>query len=333
MKHPLQSVVLGALLAAGCHGAPAAPTPDVRISCPAPPTIETTGQSAVVMFAAPTVTGGRAPVSVNCSPPSGSPFPVGMSAVTCRATDSQQRSDACGFAVTVQRIPVIDSIRFVAFGDSITYGVLPSCERVSPGVFDLQRDLPLLLQSVNVAASYPAKLETLLASRYPSQSPAVLNEGEPGEIVEQGTIRLPRVIAVDAPQVLLLQEGANNVNSRNPAQSAIVANGLRAMTRDAQSRGVQVFLGTLLPQRPDACRGYAPFLISPTNDLIRGVAITEGATLVDLYQAFAGMENTLLGEDGLHPNEAGYEKMAETFFEAIQQKLEQKEVAHHHAGR
>jgi lysophospholipase L1-like esterase len=45
-------------------------------------------------------------------------------------------------------------------------------------------------------------------------------------------------------------------------------------------------------------------------------------TLVELYTAFQGQESTLLGLDGLHPNEAGYQRMAELFFEAIRQKLE-----------
>jgi lysophospholipase L1-like esterase len=317
------AVVAVALLGAGCRATPITPTPDLRISCPAPPTVSATGQTAVVVYDAPTVTGGSAPVSVSCSPPSGSPFPVGTSTVTCAARDAQQRSESCGFAVTVQRIPTIEAIRFVAFGDSITYGVLPSCDRVSPGVFDLRRDLPLLLQSVNIPASYPTKLQALLTSRYSSQSPVVLNEGEAGDTVERGVTRLPGVIAVDAPQVLLLQEGVNNVNGGSAAQSAVVADGLRSMIREAQSRGIQVFLGTLLPQRADGCRARAPSLIAPTNDLIRGVAISERATLVDLHQAFVGMESTLLGVDGLHPNEAGYDRMAQTFFDAIRQKLEE----------
>jgi lysophospholipase L1-like esterase len=98
------------------------------------------------------------------------------------------------------------------------------------------------------------------------------------------------------------------------------------MIRDARRRGIQVFVGTLLPHRPDSCRGRAPFLISPTNDMIRAVAAAEGAILVDLYRAFSGMEGTLLGEDGLHPSAAGYEKMAQTFFDVIQQRLESSSI-------
>jgi lysophospholipase L1-like esterase len=44
--------------------------------------------------------------------------------------------------------------------------------------------------------------------------------------------------------------------------------------------------------------------------------------LVDLYQVFDGQTDSLLGPDGLHPNDAGYHKMAETFFTAIRDRLE-----------
>jgi lysophospholipase L1-like esterase len=324
----LPAALISVILAAGCGSptTPTTPTPGPRISCPAPQAIDTIERTATVSYAAPTVTGGTAPVSVVCTPPSGSSFPAGTHGVTCRAEDAEQRSDACAFSITVQRVPLLDATRFVAFGDSITYGSTGSCPRLSPGVFDPASEFQFLLRSVNVPASYPAKLQTLLANRYKTQSPVVLNEGEPSEVVERGVIRLPAVIAADAPQILLLQEGANNVNSGNPAQSAVVANGLRTMVRDARSRGVQVFLGTLLPQRPDSCRGRAPHLIAPTNELIRGVAAAEGAILVDLFQAFSGMERALLDEDGLHPTEAGYEKMAQTFFDVIQQRLESSSI-------
>ncbi len=319
----LGSAVVAALLSAGCGETPVAPTSDLRISCPAPPTITATGPAVVVTYNAPTVSGGSAPVSVSCSPPSGSPFPVGSSTVTCVSRDSQQRTDTCQFPVTVQRTPTIAAIRFVAFGDSITNGVTPSCQGVTPGVFDRQRDLALLLQSVNIPASYPTKLQALLAARYTSQSPLVLNEGQPAERAEDGVTRLPGVLSSDAPQILLLQEGANNVNGASAAQPATVAEALGTMIRQARGRGIQVFLGTLLPQRAGGCRVHQPSQVVPTNDLIRGLANTDGVTIVDLYQAFTGMESTLLGIDGLHPTEAGYDKMAQTFFDAIRPKLEE----------
>ena len=127
------------------------------------------------------------------------------------------------------------------------------------------------------------------------------------------------------PQVLLLQEGANDMTAARPPIEAIV-NDFRAMIRDARGRGVRVFLGTLLPQREGACRAYdycdGVNDVVPTNARLRTMAEVEGAVLVDLYQGSEGQTGTLLGIDGLHPNEGGYQKMAEMFFDAIRQRLE-----------
>jgi lysophospholipase L1-like esterase len=240
------------------------------------------------------------------------------------------RTDACTFAATVRPPPLLSATRFVAFGDSITYGVLPSCPGTN-SVFSLQDDLRLVIASVDVAVSYPTKLQNLLRTRYPTQSPVVLNEGLPGEGVSGtpgGVTRLPGVLSQDAPEILLLQEGVNDINFNNPALIPAVVSGLQTMIRQAKSLGVrQVLLGTLLPQREGACRGYAPGLIVPANDQIRAMALAEGAVLVDLYQSFLGMTDVLLGPDGLHPSEAGYEKMAQTFYDVIRQRLETASAA------
>jgi lysophospholipase L1-like esterase len=110
-----------------------------------------------------------------------------------------------------------------------------------------------------------------------------------------------------------------------PPIDAIVED-FRTMIRDARGRGVRVFLGTILPERPDACRAGdfcdGVYDTVATNAKLRALASAEGATLVDLYAAFDGQTSALLSLDGLHPNEAGYSKMAETFFNAIRQQLE-----------
>ena len=57
-------------------------------------------------------------------------------------------------------------------------------------------------------------------------------------------------------------------------------------------------------------------LVNATITTVRN-NLAEGAILVDLYQAFEGQTDTLLGPDGLHPNDAGYQLISQTFFEAI----------------
>jgi lysophospholipase L1-like esterase len=165
----------------------------------------------------------------------------------------------------------------------------------------------------------------MLANRYVAQSFVVTNEGNSGELVADGKTRLTQSLNANLPQVLLLQEGANDMTGGRPPIDTIV-NDFRAMIRDARGRGVQVFLGTLLPQREGACRAYD--YCDGVNDVVtlnarlRTLAASEGAVLVDLYQTFDGQTATWLGLDGLHPNEAGYQKMADVFYSAVTQALE-----------
>jgi lysophospholipase L1-like esterase len=132
------------------------------------------------------------------------------------------------------------------------------------------------------------------------------------------------VLNADTPRVLLLQEGVNDLI--NGGSVANVIDGLRTMVRIAQSRGILVFLATLLPQRPGGSKTGHIELMLPANDAIRALAASEGAILVDVYQAFGGSPDPWIDADGLHPTVAGYRKMAETFLAAIKARLETEQA-------
>jgi lysophospholipase L1-like esterase len=175
------------------------------------------------------------------------------------------------------------------------------------------------MSSVNIATSYPSLLQTLLAETPVTRIPVVLNEGNPGErATDAGSLtRLVGLLASEAPQVLLLQEGVNDVHSYHEAGMTLLHDALVAMVRAAQQHGAQVFIGTLLPERPGACRAFGVDDIVPANAQIRDVAMTTGASLVDLYAAFGGSADPYIGHDGLHPNATGYQKIADTFFASL----------------
>jgi lysophospholipase L1-like esterase len=127
------------------------------------------------------------------------------------------------------------------------------------------------------------------------------------------------LVANPPPQVLLLQDGANDING-GIVDALTVA--LRDMIRDARANGVRVFVGTLLPQTPRACRAFGASLVVPANDQIRPMVVAEGAVLVDLWQGFQPDPGLYLGVDGLHPNSMGYQRMMELFFSSIREQLE-----------
>ncbi|MCW2832713.1 MAG: hypothetical protein JWN68_666 [Nocardioides sp.] len=69
---------------------------------------EATGPNgAAVTFSASAVDGNNQPVPVTCTPASGSVFPVGVTTVTCSATDPQGRKSTGTFTVTVTPLPAL----------------------------------------------------------------------------------------------------------------------------------------------------------------------------------------------------------------------------------
>jgi lysophospholipase L1-like esterase len=319
------AVGLAIALTSACSN-PSSPSPTelLTISCPAPQTAASPDGNPVVVTFPVSTTGGAAPVSTSCSPTSGSAFRVGTSQVTCNARDNRERTASCNFPVSVIVPPRLTATKFVAFGDSITHGIMSECPvrtTAFTSLFDRLEDLRRLKNHGDDSASYPRRLQALLAGRYIVQTPELANQGSPGEQVSEGVVRLPGVLNSGAYQVMLLQEGVNGLSDSNVTATG---EGLRTMIRQAVAYRLRPFVGTLLPERTGACRYFhSPALLTRVNDYIRMVASAEGATLVDLYTPFLGRESQLLGPDGLHPNAAGYQQMADTFFEVIRQRLEQ----------
>jgi lysophospholipase L1-like esterase len=249
---------------------------------------------------------------------------VGTSKVTCTAIDARQQIGMCAFDVTVQGPPKLSATQFVAFGDSITEG------KIADGTL-----LP--------NGGYRGYLSDLLAARYLTQTTAIFPEGCGGETAGPfppgdpnipscstaagGVARLANVLVRDNPQVVLLLEGVNDLSfGGDPSAIPPLITALRSMIDEARIRGARVFLATLTPTRATgtpSARGRAAMpLIPAANDQIRQLAASQAAVLVDLYQGFGGSADPYIDTDGLHPNAAGYQKIAQIFFDAIRANLE-----------
>jgi lysophospholipase L1-like esterase len=330
----LFSVVCLTLVTTACSS-PSQPS-SFAISCPVSQLLTSPdGNPVAISYAPPTITGGTAPVSSSCSPGNGSKAAVGSTIVKCNAEDGKHLTASCEFEVQVSAappkppVPQISATRFVAFGDSITEGFAQVCNNTLMLTWaEYLRDIQGVRPPPDSPISYPNRLRASLAARYTNQTFTVINEGNGGEITADGAADLPRVLTQDNPQVLLLQEGTNDLDAigfgANPdTQIAGVVSNLRTMIRAARGRGVTVFVGTLTPQRAGACRGYAPAYVTPANDRIRSMVAGEDATIADIFAAYGGVASTdLIGPDGLHPTDAGYSKIAGAFFDAIRQRLE-----------
>jgi lysophospholipase L1-like esterase len=310
--------------AVGCSS-PSAPTPPPppppeapTITCSesvARGTINADGLS--VSYSAPETRGGQSPVNTTCSPDSGSMFPIGRTEVTCTATDGLQRQAACRFDVTVTKLPQLSRLKYMAFGDSITAG-----EVTFPGS---TASVPVSGKQVVVpAAAYPTVLERMLRARYQFQGDqiTVSNQGAGGEKAIAARTRFISAFATQRPEVVMILIGHNDIPAGEDGAASGAAREVRIMAAEAKGRGARVFIATPVPGRPNGNRTINPLLLEDYANRMRDVAHTEGAVLVDLYALMRNDVFRYIGVDGLHPNEAGYTRIAELFFEAIQRELE-----------
>ena len=285
---------------------PAAPA----LTCPADITRQSPDDGSVaIAYQTPTATDGTLPVTVTCTPPSGSAFAPGTTAVRCTAVDAIGRQATCGFGVRITLVPRLGLTKFLGFGDSMTMGVLSMRAPLFP-----------LTPS---PTSYPGRLLTLLAARYTAQTITMDDEGVQGEEAINALRRLPGVLGTAHPEVVLLLDGVNDLNAFGEAGLEDTAWAMDQMIVATIDSGAVPFLATLPPQRQGGFRAASVDLVAPYNARLASIAAATRTTLVDVYAAFGGVASTdLIGPDGLHPTEAGYEKIAETFLDAIRTRLE-----------
>lgn len=203
--------------------------------------------------------------------------------------------------------------RILAFGDSMTQGT------VQP---------PFGFQSLDAgkSESYPFKLQTLLVARYSTQTVSVFNAGFAGKNASEERSRLDDCTSETSPDLVLLMEGANDLNSIvGPAVNAAVdfaVGSMEELVKDTVRRGIPIMLATLPPQREGGSRARGAPLLEKYNNDLKKMAANKGAILVDLNAQFP---LALIGQDGLHPTEEGYQRFAEIFLDAIKQHYEVSE--------
>jgi lysophospholipase L1-like esterase len=211
--------------------------------------------------------------------------------------------------------PTLGVTRLLSFGDSMTAGTTSAALPSAFGLLD-----------AGLVTSYPFKLQAAATARYADQTIVVLNAGKPGEsAADAGTYtRFSAALSEAKPQVLLLMEGANDLNAVTPSVSSAV-NAMEEMVKEARRRGVAVMLATLPPQRPGpGSKTTAAATLTRYNNDLRTMAAKKNAEFgnVDVVDVNALLPLSAIGQDGLHPTDAGYELLAQIFFEAIKSKYE-----------
>jgi len=185
--------------------------------------------------------------------------------------------------------------RFSAFGDSITYGVMYRTWYPDKG--------------------YVPRLDTLVKDL--SAAFHVINRGIPGEKTFEGLARIESEITTYRAKYMFLMEGTNDVSGGVPSQ--VAAFNMGEMIKKCFQNGAYPLLGTVIPRADSIWEGSIRENTLLLNDLLRDLASEEKISLTDHYEAFMVHPTGYLDlfSDGAHPNEAGYQKIAESWFQSL----------------
>jgi acyl-CoA thioesterase-1 len=196
-------------------------------------------------------------------------------------------------------------VRIVAMGDSTTAGT---------PAFQSPREAP-----PNGRGDETSQYAYWLMKAHPSWD--VINQGINGQRSDQIRARFEDDVVAKKPAVVVIIAGVNDVYQGWTAQR--VKDELSAMYRRAHDAGIRVVAGTIIPYNTASPDQNAR--MHDINDWIRSqVRADPGAIFVDTRAAVAapGSPDTLVSSpDGLHPDAAGYRRMADAIGPAIEQAL------------
>ncbi len=156
---------------------------------------------------------------------------------------------------------------------------------------------------------YPPKLSDLLNGN--SRPAVVVNFGQDGETTYEGAGRIDSVLASFPAQLMLIQEGTNDVIIG--VSSFTSAYNLQNIITKVKNAKVTPLLATL----PSCDRNGGQTLIpNEWNPMIKGLASSNKLVLVDIYAATLPTWSANF-PDGVHPNDTGYQIMANTWFATL----------------
>jgi len=183
---------------------------------------------------------------------------------------------------------------YMAFGDSITRG------------------------DGGTAGGYPADLQNRLAAHFGGAS--VNNRGADSTNSFEGVERVRRNLN-SRPAYTLILYGTNDWNAPecqdNP--NCHTVDNLRLIVTNVKLFRSLPFLATIPPANPTMNPESRNKWVADVNNLVRPMALQQGAFLVDVEKAFLNQGGDLsrFFSDHVHPNDAGYRLISQTFFEAI----------------
>ncbi|MBS0583260.1 MAG: P1 family peptidase [Proteobacteria bacterium] len=156
-----------------------------------------------------------------------------------------------------------------------------------------------------------------------------VNRGISGQTTPQMLVRFAQDVVALKPRVVVVLAGTNDIaGNTGPATPRMIEDNLAAMAAIARDNGIKVVFASILPTTGYPWRtSVRPVAaIREVNTWLKAYCTREKLVYLDYYSAMVNKDDGLradLGDDGVHPNAAGYAVMAPLAQKAIEQALAQ----------
>ncbi|WP_437678259.1 SGNH/GDSL hydrolase family protein [Sorangium sp. So ce131] len=224
-------------------------------------------------------------------------------------------SAGAGGGPAFQPCPASGPCKIMPFGDSITQGFNVAGGYRAP-LFHLALEADRDITFVGSASDY--SVPTVDGVTFPRN-----HEGHGGWTIE-GSNGIAQLVGTSIPNyqpnIITLMIGTNDINGNINRADAPNRLGKLLDSIFMRDPNILVVLAQIVPTRTDATNNAIMAYNAAMPDLVSTrVSMGQHIVLVDMYTAFTSDTNyrqTLLG-DNLHPNQAGYNRMADVWFEAL----------------
>jgi len=166
---------------------------------------------------------------------------------------------------------------------------------------------------IDVDQSWTTLLQTRLAEQ--GYEYRVVNASIGGETTEGGATRIESALAAFAPALIILELGGND-GLRGFPPERIKGNLEKIVARGKASGAAVILLGIRIPP------SYGQRYIEMFDNIFREVAVENDVPWIEFFMEGIALDETLMQEDGIHPNATAQPILLENAWPIIEQALD-----------
>lgn len=165
---------------------------------------------------------------------------------------------------------------------------------------------------INVREGWVSLLSQKLSSE--GYGYKVVNASVSGETTQGGVARLPRVLELHKPEIVIIELGGND-GLRGLSLAASRDNLQRAIDLARGAKAKVLLVGMMIPPN------YGPRYGKDFQDMFSTLASKNSIALVPFLLDEVALKPELMQEDGIHPNAKGQPRMLENVWPSLQKLL------------